>query len=77
MNQISPQDKRQAEQELLSQVQRGRLDPAIQALCKLLELRLRKFQDKMLQCQVDDFLALQTEARVLMKLLGELKLKIA
>ena len=68
-------DSRAEEQALLQGVQAGQRDPAMVALVKLLELRLRKQQARLVDCQPEEFVVLQAEARATKKLLSELKPK--
>lgn len=75
LSEVSQQGTRQLEQELLNKIQLAQQDPLSQALGKLLELRISKCQDRMLECQQNEFLAIQTEAKVMSKLLKELRPK--
>lgn len=68
-------DTRSDERELLLKVQAGQHEPVIKSLVKLLELRLLKLQNQMLDCSYDMFPALQAEAKLLSKMIRELKPK--
>lgn len=73
---ITVHEIREEEENLLRQIRAGANDASLLALGKLLELRVRKCQEKMLNCQHVEFPALQEEARTLGKLLLELRKKI-
>ena len=68
-------DPRNEERDLLQKAQAGQREPSMVALCKLLELRLLRYQMRMLDCPYDEFPALQAEAKVTAKLIKELKPK--
>ena len=57
------QAKRDQEVELLRQVTLSLLEPGLQALKRLLELRLAREQAAMLQCQREDFPGIQGRAQ--------------
>ena len=63
---------RQEEQDLTNKIALGLQEPCMTALRKLLELRVRKLQDQMLNAPVDELVALQIEARVINKLAVQL-----
>ena len=68
-----PIDIRADERDLLQKVQAGFREPSIIALVKLLEFRLTKCQNRMLDCPYEEFPALQAEAKSMSKLIKELK----
>jgi len=68
-------DTRADERDLLIRVQAASREAPIVALCKLLEIRLFKLQNRVLDCAYDDFPALQAEAKATSKLIKELKPK--
>ncbi|MHB0965285.1 MAG: hypothetical protein ACYC36_02415 [Bellilinea sp.] len=70
-----PQDIREEEEMLLRKMRAGINDASIIAMNKLLELRVRKCQDRMLTCQPAEFPEIQAEAQTLIKLLRDLKQK--
>lgn len=69
----SPQEARQAEQDLLTTVLVNRQEPGMHALIKLLDLRVAKLKDRLMNCPPEEFLVLQAEAKVLNKLVVELR----
>lgn len=75
MAQPTTQEIREEEENLLRQLRAGLNDPALMAMGKLLELRIRKCQEKMLGCPHDEFPAIQEEAKTMAKLLRELRKK--
>ena len=68
-------DARADERDLMQKVLAGQREAPVVALCKLFELRLLKCQNRMLDCVYDEFPALQAEAKILAKLVKELKIK--
>ena len=68
-------DARADERELMQKVVAGQREAPIVSLCKLLELRLLKCQNRMLDCVYDEFPALQAEAKTIAKLVKDLKIK--
>lgn len=68
-------DARQEEKELVQRVQFGAREPSMIALCRLLELRIQKFQMRMLDCSLEDFIPLQAKAKGAAELLREIKAK--
>lgn len=70
-----PIDIRAEERDLLLRVQAGSREVPMLALCKLLELRLLKYQNRMLECTAEEFPALQAEAKLTAKLVREIKAK--
>lgn len=72
---IEPIDPRAEEKQLLAKVQAGQREPGMTALCRLLEIRLLRCQNSMLDCQHGDFLALQAQAKTTAKLIQEIKPK--
>jgi len=69
-------DPRAEEKRLLAAVQAGQREPGMVALCRLLEIRLLRHQNAMLDCQHGEFLALQAEAKTTAKLIREIKPKV-
>jgi hypothetical protein len=70
---MAESEVRTEERTLLQTVQLGVREPVLVALCKLLEIRLLKYQSRMLDCQPDEFVALQAEAKAVAKLIREIK----
>jgi len=68
-----PVEIRAEERELLQKVMSGAREVPIVSLVKLLELRLTKCQNRMLDCPYEEFPALQAEAKSMSKLIKELK----
>ena len=68
-------DTRAEERELFQRVQAASREAPVVALCKLLEIRLLKLQNRMLDCAYDEFPAIQAEAKVTSTLIKELKPK--
>lgn len=62
------ENPRQEEQDLSNKVTLGLQEPGMIALKKLLELRVRKLQNQMLDAPVAELVEKQIEARVLNKL---------
>ena len=68
-------DTRSDERELLQKVLAGQREAPVVALVKLLEMRLLKAQNRMLDCTYDEFPAMQADAKAMAKLIKELKPK--
>jgi len=64
---------RAEEQELLQKVQAGLRDPAITSLLRLLEIRVLRCQNRMLDCPYEEFPALQAEAKAIAKLIKDIR----
>lgn len=69
---INPQDKRKQEADLLQTVQLNRQEPGLQALRRLLELRLAKQDSLLRRCPPADFAREQAIAYVTEQLLREI-----
>ena len=69
------QDRRQVEGELLRVVQLNNREAGLRALQKLLELRVGKQVEALLQCQPCDMVERRAEVLVLQKLLKEISVE--
>lgn len=65
-------EQREEERRLYDAVRNMRHELPIKTLCKLLDLRFKKLQKQMLEADVNEFRAVQIEARVVSALLKEL-----
>ncbi len=68
-------DPRAEEKMLVSQILAGQREPGMMALCKLLEIRLLRCQNEVVDCSIEEFPALQSAIKTYLKLIKELKPK--
>lgn len=68
----TPSERRQQEADLLEAIKSNRLEPGLQAMRRLLELRLARQDQLLRQCQCSEFPAEQARARVYEALLREI-----
>ena len=72
MSLLSAQDRYQKESDLVRTIQANIHDPGIHALLELLDVRIGKLHDRLLKCQVEEFL----EARAMAVQLSNLRREI-